>query len=101
MLFAAEKEDWGIVPVEAGSYGKPTISVNEGGPTESIVDGETGFLVEPTPEAFAQKMSFLAEHPEKVEEMGKKALEEVKKYSWEAFAEKIDTIVSDKAGKTS
>lgn len=79
--------------VEAGSYGKPVISVNEGGPKESVKDGETGFLVGPTPEAFAEKMRYLVNNPEKVEEMGKKAREESKKYSWENFVEKLDKIV--------
>ena len=93
VLFAAENEDWGIVPVEAGSYSKPVISVNEGGPTESIKDGETGYLVEATPEAFAEKMKYLVDNSERVKEMGKKAREESKKYSWDKFTEKIDRIV--------
>lgn len=93
VLFAAEDEDWGIVPIEAGSYSKPVISVNEGGPTESIKDGETGFLVEPTPEAFARKMRYLSKNPEKVKEMGREAWEESKKYSWENFCKKADSIL--------
>ncbi len=95
VLFAAENEDWGIVPVEAGSYGKPVISVNEGGPKESVKDGETGFLVDSTPEAFAEKMRYLVNNPEKTEEMGKKAREESKKYSWEKFAQQIDTLTDE------
>lgn len=93
VLFCAEKEDWGIIPVEAASYGKPVISVNEGGPKESIIDGETGFLVEAVPEKFAERMDYLAENPGRVEKMGKKAREESKKYSWEKFVETLDTEV--------
>lgn len=90
VLFCAEKEDWGIIPVEAASYSKPIISVNEGGPKESVINGETGFLVEPNPEAFAEKMEHLAENPEEAREMGEKAREHSKKYSWDRFADKMD-----------
>lgn len=90
VLFCAEKEDWGLIPVEAASYEKPVISVNEGGPRESIIDGDTGFLVEVDPAAFAEKMRYLAENPEKVREMGEKADKHSKKYSWANFAEKLD-----------
>lgn len=90
VLFAAENEDWGIVPIEAASHSKPVISVNEGGPKESIINGETGFLVESTSQAFADKMKFLANNKEKVAEMGKKARKESQKYSWKNFSKKID-----------
>ncbi|MFQ3274934.1 MAG: glycosyltransferase involved in cell wall biosynthesis [Candidatus Nanohaloarchaea archaeon] len=93
VLFCAEKEDWGIIPVEAASYSKPIISVNEGGPKESVIDSETGFLVEADPEAFAEKMKYLAENPDEVEEMGKKARKHSEKYSWDRFAEKMDSKI--------
>lgn len=94
VLFCAENEDWGIIPIEAGSYSKPVISVNEGGPTESIIDGETGFLVD-NEEKMAEKIRQLAENPDKVRDIGGKAREHSKKYSWSNFvrqlSEKLDT----------
>ena len=93
VLFLAENEDWGIIPVEAGSYSKPVIAVDEGGPSESVIDGETGYLVEASPEKIAEKMEELASDSGKVEEMGKKGREQSKKYSWANFAEKIDEVV--------
>ena len=93
VLFLAEKEDWGIIPVEAASFSKPIIAVNEGGPTESVEDGETGFLVDAAPDSIAEKMKFLAERPEKVREMGEKAKEHSEKYSWENFSSKLDEKV--------
>lgn len=93
VLFLAENEDWGIIPVEAGSYGKPVIAVDEGGPKESVIDGETGFLVEARPEEIAKKIEFLAENIEEAKAIGRKGLEESKKYSWNNFQEKIDEII--------
>ncbi len=40
-------ESYGMVNVEAMACGKPVVSTNRGGPSETVVHGETGFLVEP------------------------------------------------------
>ncbi len=39
VLFTPPNEDWGIVPLEAMAFGKPVVSVNRGGPVESVLDG--------------------------------------------------------------
>jgi len=40
-------ESYGMVNVEAMACGKPVVSTNRGGPSETVLHGETGFLVEP------------------------------------------------------
>jgi phosphatidylinositol alpha-1,6-mannosyltransferase len=40
-------EGFGIVYVEAGYYGIPVIGGKAGGVPDAVVDGETGFLVNP------------------------------------------------------
>jgi glycosyltransferase involved in cell wall biosynthesis len=48
------EEDFGIVPLEAQACGRPVVALAQGGASETVVDGETGVLVEePTAEAFA------------------------------------------------
>lgn len=93
VLFTSKGEDWGIVPIEAMSYGKPVIAYNNGGPVESIIDGETGFLLENT-EEIAEKMTELAKSKNKVEKIGFSAKEHSKKYSWNNFVKKFDETVS-------
>ena len=93
LLFPAASEPWGIVPLEAMAYGKPVLAVNRGGPTESVVDGETGFLLDPTPPVFAGKMAYLADHPEQVREMGRKAVERASLYPWDHFVDRLDDYV--------
>jgi len=42
-----EPEAFGRVVLEAQAMGKPVIATNHGGPQETVVDGQTGWLVEP------------------------------------------------------
>jgi len=95
LIFPSLNEDWGIVPLEAMAFGKPVLAVNRGGPTESVVDGETGFLLDPTPEAFAAKMTWLVEHPEETGRMGAAAATRAKQYSWDAFVQRLDDYVEE------
>ncbi len=92
-LFAAINEDWGIAPIEAMAAGKPVISVNEGGPLESIENGKTGFLVPATPEAFAEKMEKLARNEKLAKQMGAAGKKAAKKYDWKLFAKEFDSLL--------
>ena len=44
-IYIPRDEDFGMSPVESMAAGKPVIGVAEGGLLESVVDGETGFMV--------------------------------------------------------
>ncbi len=41
-------EGFGMVYLEAGSYGKPVVAGNVAGAVDAVIDGETGLLVDPT-----------------------------------------------------
>ncbi|KAL5732123.1 hypothetical protein ACHQM5_004777 [Ranunculus cassubicifolius] len=49
-------ENFGIVPLETVAAHKPIIACNSGGPVESIIDGVTGFLCDPTPKEFVTNL---------------------------------------------
>src|SRR5215210_452516 len=54
-LIVTATEEFGIAAVEAQAAGRPVIALDEGGVTESVVEGRTGvFYEEATPEALAQ-----------------------------------------------
>ena len=94
VLYTPSGEHFGIVPVEAMYMKCCVIAVNSGGPKESIVDGETGFLVEPDPSSFADKMALLANNEVNVEEMGEAGRQRVLDiFSMEKFAARLETIV--------
>lgn len=44
LLYTPANEHFGIVPVEAMQHGVPVLASNTGGPLETIVEGETGWL---------------------------------------------------------
>ena len=71
-------EPFGLTPVEAGLFGKPSIVTNHGGPPEIVVDGETGFIVAPRDySSIARRMRELLSDPELRHEMGRKARKRV------------------------
>jgi len=46
MAILPGEEDFGIVPLEAQACGRPVVALGRGGAVETVVDNETGFLVE-------------------------------------------------------
>jgi glycosyltransferase involved in cell wall biosynthesis len=52
------EEDFGIVPLEAQACGRPVVALARGGAVETVVEGETGTLVEePTAAAFGDAIA--------------------------------------------
>jgi glycosyltransferase involved in cell wall biosynthesis len=78
---ASRSEGFGQVVIEAMAAGKPVVASRIPPLTETVVDGETGLLVEPErPQAFAQAITLLLSHPEKARQMGKQGQERVRNY---------------------
>lgn len=50
-----------MVILEAMSVGKPVVASNVGGISEIVVNGKNGYVVENTPQAFAEKISCILE----------------------------------------
>jgi glycosyltransferase involved in cell wall biosynthesis len=46
LIYPAEDEDFGMVPVEAMGWGTPVIAHRSGGPLETVVEGKTGVFFE-------------------------------------------------------
>eukprot|EP01017_Pseudomicrothorax_dubius_P050515 TRINITY_DN9584_c0_g1_i1.p1 TRINITY_DN9584_c0_g1~~TRINITY_DN9584_c0_g1_i1.p1 ORF type:complete len:396 (-),score=79.93 TRINITY_DN9584_c0_g1_i1:73-1260(-) len=70
LLYPPESEPFGIVPVEAMYLRRPVLANQAGGPLESVVDGKTGFLLEPDARRWGEAMKILAEDDQRCEEMG-------------------------------
>lgn len=93
VLFLAENEDWGIVPIEAAAAGKPVIAADEGGARESVIGDETGYLVPADPAIVGKRMLHLARNEDVAHSMGEAGRRHAQQYTWDAFADKLDAEV--------
>jgi glycosyltransferase involved in cell wall biosynthesis len=91
VVFPSVNEPFGIVPIEAQAAWTPVIASKSGGPMESIVDGETGFLIKPdSTDQLTDKMLYFLQNPSIAASMGISARKNVsQKFSWEKTSEKL------------
>lgn len=90
----ARRESFGLVLIEAMSYGKPVISSRIGGIPEVVEDGSTGILCNPgNEEEFADAIIKLIEDNEQRKMMGARGKERVQKmFSMERLADDLERI---------
>jgi glycosyltransferase involved in cell wall biosynthesis len=71
VAYPPSDEDYGYVTLEAMLSSKPVLTCTDsGGPLEFVVDGQTGFVVPPEPQALAEKIDWLCEHRSQAARMG-------------------------------
>lgn len=91
-------EAFGLTVIEAMSTGLPTFATRYGGPLEIIVDGVSGFHIDPNHgEKSAETMAKFFERSENEkgywENISENALTRVKsRYTWELYAERMMTL---------
>jgi glycosyltransferase involved in cell wall biosynthesis len=84
-------ETFGISVVEAMACGLPVVAARVGGMVETVVDGETGLLVEPEqPAALADAITSLLQDAERSRRMGASGrARAAARFSWGARADKL------------
>jgi glycosyltransferase involved in cell wall biosynthesis len=99
-VYPSPEEDFGMGIVEAMAAGVPVLAWKNGGPTVTVVDGETGFLIEPYQErVFAEKMLRLATDPVLGEMMGRAGHKRaVKLFSYERHIVLLEQALLAAAG---
>ena len=86
-LFPSTIDTFGLVVLEAMACGKPIVACNRGGVPEII--GDAGFLLEPNAEEWQKTVSKLLSNSKLRKQMGEKALERSKTFSWENTAKRL------------
>ena len=85
-------EDYGLITLEAMSCGKPVLTCTDsGGTLELVQDGETGWVVEPTPQALARRIDELARDRDRARAMGALARERTASITWKTT---LDTLLA-------
>ena len=85
------EEDFGIVPLESQSAGRPVVALGRGGALETVIDGETGILVEPGEEALAEGLQRAAARPWDA----RRIREHAERFSRERFAKEIIHVIEE------
>jgi glycosyltransferase involved in cell wall biosynthesis len=95
-LIAASYEDYGLTPIEAGVWGRPTVALRWGGFLDTVDEGITGvYFEEPAPQAIAEALDrFEASSfdPDKIRR-------HVDKFTEDRFAQKLYSAVDDLANQ--
>jgi glycosyltransferase involved in cell wall biosynthesis len=90
-VYAPIREPFGLVPLESMASGTPVVAVREGGMQETILDGETGFLVERDPVAFADAIQKLLDDPALAKRMGERGRQHVlQNWTWDQATARLE-----------
>ena len=97
-LLTSANEGWGISNVEAAACGTPTIASDVPGLRDSVLDGETGFLVpHGDVEMLSRRIEELLEDEEKRKRLGVGARSFAEGFGWDASARAMEEFLSDTA----
>lgn len=97
---SGEREGFGIVFLEAGLAGRPSIAGRSGGAPDAVLDGQTGLLVDPeNPQEVASAIRRLLNNPDEAAKMGHAACSRaLEKFSPESvgarFCKAIEGLLS-------
>lgn len=88
-IYIPRDEDFGISPVESMAAGKPVIGVDEGGVSETVIDGETGLLLRPSPTPEDVRRAVLKLEAGRALSMRDSCVDRSRRFTREAFVEGI------------
>jgi phosphatidylinositol alpha-1,6-mannosyltransferase len=90
-------EGYGIVFMEANACKKPVIVGNSGGAVDAVIDGKTGFLVDPcSVDDIAEKLLHLLGNDQLRKDFGENGYNlVVRERNWESISNKINKITNN------
>jgi glycosyltransferase involved in cell wall biosynthesis len=101
VVHIALHEPFGLIPVEAALFSKPSVVSNVGGTNETVINGETGFVVNPySPEETSKAMLALISNNYLNFMMGAKGRKKVAYFSIEKSTEDLVKSLMDASSAT-
>jgi alpha-1,6-mannosyltransferase len=98
LLFASTLEGFGLVVAEAQSRGVPVVVAAGTATAESLDPGRSGFLEQPSGEAFAARVAQLTDEQQR-EEMAVRAREFARRFDWDSCAAGVAEVYRALAGQ--
>lgn len=96
-IYVPYEEDFGLVPVESMSAGKPCIVTDQGGMRETVVHGKTGYLIDATVENIIKFVKKLDK--KQASRMKKSCILQAKKFSEDKHLAAVEKILKKVARK--
>lgn len=99
-VHTGREESFGLSVIEALRLGLPVVSVNEGGPCDTVQHGISGCLVPPTAQAIGGAVADLLSRPERARQMGEAGAQFVSShFSWERGAATLLRVLNTAASR--
>jgi glycosyltransferase involved in cell wall biosynthesis len=98
VLFTARNEDFGIVPLEAMASGALVLAVDAGGPRETVVHDQTGWLLPRDVVSFADRVAAVLAAGDALVPMREAAVRRAAEFGWDHFTRRIDDVMGEVAG---
>jgi alpha-1,3/alpha-1,6-mannosyltransferase len=96
LIYTPSNEHFGIVPVEAMQHGLPVLAADTGGPLETIVDGQTGWLRDVKDlQEWTDVIRIALQQPASVKQMRQSGPQRVREnFSRQIMAERFDETIT-------
>lgn len=95
LLMASVREGWGLSIAEANVCGTPAVVYDVPGLRDAVRNGETGFVVPPTPENLADGMDRLTADPALYQRLAQAAKRWSSTFSFDAAAHELRVALSE------
>lgn len=93
VVVPSRSESFGLVPLEAAASGTPVVAARVGGLLESVIDGETGILVEGRdPSAWADAVGSILEDDDRQVELGLAGRRVASRRDWQDVAFELEQV---------
>ena len=96
----SREEPLGLVPLEAAQFGRPCLATNTGGLAETIEHDRTGWLIDPSADAWGAALAALPGR-ERIREIGRAAWERTRsQYGPASYQKRLMEIYESALGAT-